>query len=198
MTETKITTRSHNTLSSSSYGGIIETEDFSTFLPNKQRINNQVEASNLPKILTEKKKEKDEEKKYMHMSFEELKEMKLISNTNGRPSSTLTDEKWKKEFNIRKLFVKPYDKSITKLGGKHSKESGMWNEDTQGEYYGTTNWQEYCSFINDILKNIRSGQVDYCYYIFQIIDLLKFHLDDLRTKYCDGYWEVWLERQDIQ
>lgn len=194
MTKTKTTTRNHNNLSSSAYGGIIETEDFSTFSPNKRRINNQVEASDLPKILAEKKKEKDEEKKYMHMTFEELREKKLISSTNGRPSSTLTDEKWQKEFNIRKLFVKPYDKSITKLGGKYSKESGMWNEETQGEYYGATNWQEYCSFINDILKNLKTGQIDYCYYIYQVMDLVGFYYNNLRTKYCDGYWEVWLER----
>lgn len=195
MTEAQTTTRNHDYLSSSAYGGIIESEDFSTFSPNKRRINNQAEASNLPKNLAKKKKKKDEEKKYMHMTFAELKEMKLISNTNGRPSSTLTDEKWQKEFNIRKLFVKPYGKSITKLVGKYSKESGMWNEETQGEYYGATNWQEYCFFINDVLRNIRSGQVDYCYYIYQIMDLAEFHFKDLRTRYCDGYWEVWLERR---
>ena len=80
------------------------------------------------------------------------------------------------------------------MTGKYSKESGKWNEETQGTYHGCTNWQQYCSYINDILSIIRSGQVDYCYYIYQILDLLKFHYDDLKTRYCDGYWEVWLER----
>lgn len=195
MTETKTTTRNHNDLSPSVYGGIIETEDFSTFSPNKRRINNQAEASDLPKILAAKKKKKDEEKKYMYMTFEELKEMKLISNTNGKPSSILTDERWQKEFNIRKLFVNPFDKSIKKLGVQHSKESGIWNEETQGAYCGATNWQEYCRYINDVLCNIRAGQVEYCYFIYQILDLLRFHFKDLRTRYCDGYWEVWLERR---
>lgn len=198
MAEAKTTTRNHNDLSTSVYGGIIETEDFSTFSPNKRRIDNQVEASNLPKILSEKQKKKDEEKKYMHMTFEELKEMKLISNTNGRPSSTLTDEKWQKEFALRKMFIKPYDKSITRLGSKYSKESGMWNEETQGTYYGTTNYQDVCAHVNDILLNIRAGQIDYCYYIYNVMEIAKFHFTDLKTKYfpCDGngYWEVWLER----
>ena len=32
------------------------------------------------------------------MTLEELRELKLISNTDGRPSSVLTDERWQKEF----------------------------------------------------------------------------------------------------
>lgn len=198
MTE-KETTQSNNSKAySSSYGGIIEPQDFYTLSPNKKRIHNQTEAMELPKELAEKKKEKEMEKKYKHMTFEELREMKIVSNTDGRPTVGLTNEKWQKEFNVRKLFITPYDKSIKSLGGKYSKESGIWHENS-GTYYGATNWQHICSHINDILKNIRAGQVDYCYYIYNIMELAKFHYDDLRTKYhpCDdcGYWEVWLERK---
>ena len=178
----------------STFSGEIDIEDFNTYSPNKKRISNQIDAINLPKTIKNEQIKKEKEKKYKNMTLEELKEMKLISNTNGRPSATLTNEKWQKEFNIRKMFITPYPKNIKKLKGKHSKESGMWNEDTQGTYYGCTNWQSYCSYINDVLSNIRSGQVDYCYYIYQILDIAKFHYDDLRTRYCDGYWEVWLER----
>lgn len=64
-----------------------------------------------------------------------------------------------------------------------------------GSYPGCTNYQEYCSYINDVLSNIRAGQKDYGYFIYQIMDLAKFHYHDLRTKYCDGYWEVWLEHE---
>lgn len=191
MTESIIITKKHNTFS-----GEIDIEDFSTFSPNKKRINTYVEADNFEKTIIEKEQQKNEMKKYQRYTIEELKEMKLVSNTNGRPSSTLTDEKWQKEFNIRKLFVKPVNKNITKLGQKNatSRETGYWNEEIWGKYQGATNWQDYCSFINDVLSNIRAGQVDYIYFIYQIMDLLKFHYDDLRTKYCDGYWEVWLER----
>lgn len=168
------------------FGGNIDIEDFSTILPNKKRIANQINT-------IKESNQRKEQQKYKHMTLEELKEMRIVSNTNGRPSSNLTDEKWQKEFNVRKAFVKPYSKNITRLTGQGSKESGMWNEETQGTYHGRTNWQEYCAYINDVLWNIRSGQRDYCYFIFQIEDLLKFHYDNLRTKYCDGYWEVWLE-----
>lgn len=184
-------TQNHNT-----FAGEIDIDDFSTETPNKKRINKYIEADNLEKAIIKKERQKKEMKNYQSMTLEELREMKLVSNTNGRPASTLTDEKWQKEFNIRKLFVKPVNKDITKLGQnvKYSKETGYWNEETMDTYHGTTNWQEYCSFINDMLRNIRAGQVDYCYYIYQIMDLLKFHYNNLRTKYCDGYWEVWLEK----
>ena len=174
----------------STYSGEIDIEDFNTYSPNKKRINNQIEANNLQQTIENKNKEK----KYKNMTLEELRELRLISNTNGTPSSSMTDEKWQKEFKIRKHFITPHPHNITELKGKYSKESGIWNEESNGTYYGCTNWQSYCSYINDVLRNIRKGQVDYCYYIYQILDLLKFHCDDLRTKYCDGYWEVWLER----
>lgn len=184
-------TQNHNT-----FAGEIDINDFSTFSPSKKRINKYIEADSLEKTIIEKEIQKNEMKKYQSITLEELREMKLVSNTNGRPSSTLTDEKWQKEFNIRKLFVKPVNKSVKRFGQKNSfsEETGYWNEETMGTYHGATNWQEYCSFINDVLSNIRAGQVDYIYFIYQIMDLLKFHYNDLRTKYCDGYWEVWLDK----
>lgn len=191
MKNTAITKTKYNTFS-----GEIDIEDFSTSSPNKKRINKYIEADNLEKMLIEKEQQKKEMKNYQSMTLEELREMRLISNTNGRPSSTLTNEKWQKEFNVRKLFVEPINKNIKRFGQKnaYSEETGYWNEETMGSYYGATNWQDYCSFINDVLSNIRAGQIDYCYFIYQIMDLLKFHYNDLKTKYCDGYWEVWLNK----
>ena len=178
----------------STFSGEIDIEDFNTYSPNKKRISNQIEAINFPETIKKKQIKKDKEEKYKNMTLEELKEMRIISNTNGRPDSNMTDERWQKEFNVRKLFITPNDKKHKRMGGKFSRESGTWNEEKDGEYLGMTNYQEYCSYINDVLKNIRAGQIDYCYFIYHIMDLLKFHYDDLRTKYCDGYWEVWLEK----
>ena len=192
-TKTYCTTRNYES-DHSTFGGEIEIEDFNTYFPNKKRISNQIEAINFPETIKKKQIKKDKEEKYKNMTLEELKEMRIISNTNGRPDSNMTDERWQKEFNVRKLFITPNDKKHKRMGGKFSRESGTWNEEKDGEYLGMTNYQEYCSYINDVLKNIRAGQIDYCYFIYHIMDLLKFHYDDLRTKYCDGYWEVWLER----
>lgn len=128
-------------------------------------------------------------------SLEELRELKMISNTNGRPNDLMTNEKWQKEFMIRRFLCKPFPSNIKKLKSKYSIENGTWNEETSGTYRGETNWQRYCSYINDVLKNIEHGEHDYCYFIYQIDDLLKFHKDDLVTKYYkeDKYFEVWLK-----
>jgi len=125
------------------------------------------------------------------MNLQDLKDIRPTRITNGRPSSTLTDREWQKQFALMKLYITPHDKSVRCLKGKYTKESGKHIEDKM--YYGITNWQSYCSYINDVLRNIRAGERDWCYFGYQIVDLLKFHFDDLKTKYCDGYWEVWLE-----
>lgn len=173
------------------YAGEIDINDFSTWQPNKARINKYAEADDLKNILDMKEKQKKEMNNYFSMTFDELRGIGAISNTDGRPVSTLTNEKWQKEFAIRKLFVTPSRNN--KMQGKYSRGSEIWNAERDGNYDGYTNWQSYCRYINDILSNIKAGQVDYCYYIYQIMDLLKFHCNDLRTRYCDGYWEVWLD-----
>lgn len=175
------------------FGGNIEIEDFNTSSPNKRRISNQMEAVHFQETLEKRKHKAEKEKKYKSMNLKELRKMRLISNTDGRPSEHLTDETWQNEFELRKLFITPYSSKTKKLGGRFSRESTDRSEDNPHTYDGCTNWQSYCSFINDILYNIRGGQVDYCYYIYQIMDLAKFHLHDLKTRYCDGYWEVWLD-----
>ena len=131
-------------------------------------------------------------RKDKNMNLESLKNIKPTRTTHGRPSSTLTDKEWQNELSIMKLYITPHNKTVTRMGGKYSRGQELRTENN--EYHGITNWQSYCAFINNVLKNIRSGNRDFCYYGYQIIELLKFHYDDLRTRYCDGYWEVWLER----
>lgn len=171
------------------WGGNINVSDFNTYEPNTNRTNEFINAEKFNEDIC---KRRELQKMYKDMSLEELRENKLISNTDGRPSSTLTDNKWQNELAIRKLSIKPYPDNVKKFGGKFSKESVFFEEDKHDTYDGITNYQQYCTFINDVLSNIRSGQVDYCYYIYQIVDLLKFHYNSLMTKYCDGYWEIWL------
>lgn len=190
----KVTSLNTSHYTPTTFSGELDIDDFNTHSPNKQRISKQIDA-----ICLQEKLEKEQERQkmmdnYKKMSQEELRIKKLISNTNGRPPSSLTDEKWQKEFEIRKLFVTPIKENNAKMGGNFSQESGIWSKDSNTEYYGATNWQQYCAYINDVLRNIRSGQIDYCYFIYQIMDLAKFHHSDLRTKYCNGYWEVWLDK----
>ena len=72
-------------------------------------------------------------------------------------------------------------KSITKQG-KDRKMScysptGYW--ESGNTYTGDTQWQRYCKYINSVLVAIRKGEVDYCYFVYQIQDLLKFEHDRL-------------------
>lgn len=194
MTEQRYTTtrnKNHCT-----FAGEIYQEDFNTNVPNKNRARQQINNERFEKQLSERTKKQKERQYYQNMTLEDLRKMKIISNTDGRPSSDLTDERWQSEFEIRKLFITPHNRKVKKLGEKYSRESGMWDGETQGSYCGCTSWQSYCSYINDVLSNIRSGQTDYCYYIFQILELAGFHYDTLKTRYCDGYWEVWLEKEE--
>lgn len=123
---------------------------------------------------------------------ESLRKTTHFGNGNGRPSPTLTDRQWQQEFKLRKLQIKPYSSNYTRMGmGRcYSRESYRREGDA---YDGLTNYQQYCHTINDMLSVIRSGKIDFCFFTYQIMDLLRFHYDDLRTKYIDGYWMVWLD-----
>lgn len=54
-----------------------------------------------------------------------------------------------------------------------------------------TNYTYYKKFINDVLNNIREGNIDYCFYIGQIKELLRFE-PDLKVNLRDFYFEVML------
>lgn len=139
----------------------IDIEDFNTERPNTGRLKKLFDVLEL----SEQNKEME---KYKGMTMDDLRMNKIISNTDGKPSPSITDEKWQREFNIRKMFIK----TCPKNGGPKNN----------------------CAYINDVLKNIRNGQVDYCYFIYQIMELLKDYPVALRTRYRDGYWEVWLSK----
>ena len=53
------------------------------------------------------------------------------------------------------------------------------------EYHGKTQYQRYCDFINDTLKSIRKGHIDYCFYIYQIEELLKYEHDKLKVDWLE-------------
>ena len=93
-----------------------------------------------------------------------------------RPQKTYTDEEWQNDFATMKTKVKQVVKSnqmnvIPDTRGKNER------------YYGKTQYQCYCSFINDILKTLRQGKKDYCYTFYQVEELLKFEHDRLVAKW---------------
>lgn len=119
------------------------------------------------------------------MTLEQLKEQALITNTEGRPTSYMTNEKWQREFELRKSFITP---------SKERRMKAMSSEHCT-EYHGETLNHYYRQYINDVLKNIRAGNIDYCYFIYQIEDLLRYEYDRLVTYYNADYecWTVCLK-----
>lgn len=163
------------------FGGEIDVEDFNTYFPNKKRINKYVRADQFYDDLLTSKKQQEEMEHYKHMTLEQLRQLGKISTSDEKPDEKLTDETWQEEFKIRKLFVKPT--SQKKLHGNYSKKSSC----------NFTNYQDYCWYINSVLDTIRDGDRDFCYFIYQVMELTRFH-SNLKTRYIPKQkcWEVWL------
>lgn len=122
-----------------------------------------------------------------------IEEFKNISNSKGTPNPLMTDTQWQEYFNIMKL-------SIQQSKDKRMKASSPpivvnhYMADNQFTYCGETQWTKYRNYINSVLSAIRKGERDYCYFLYQIADLLKYEHDNLRTLWLPEYgcFQVWL------
>lgn len=113
---------------------------------------------------------------------------------NGIPVAGMTDRKWQQIFAEMRANTQP---SQHRRLSERPREHIVYDEFGNKQNEGYTVWQTYCTFINDVLQQIRSGAVDYCYYAYQIRDLLTFEHARLQTKYHPQgqYWVVWLEEK---
>lgn len=128
------------------------------------------------------------------MKLEELKQLNkqpLSDNTKAETltkSLHMTNYDFQQQLKLMKLLnqetiarrinspTTPY------VVGKHYFTLSNENEETGNTYY--------IKFINDVLKNIRKGEIEYCYYIGQVRELLRF-IPDLKVRLGDFYFEVW-------
>lgn len=100
----------------------------------------------------------------MKTTFDDLKEINLNAKTLHE---NMTDAEWQEYFARMKMIIQPSNEKQMKLHPCRSVyEDGVYKGDTQA--------MRYKQFINGILKTIRSGEVDYAFYIFQISDLLRY------------------------
>jgi len=100
----------------------------------------------------------------LRTTLNDLKEINLNATTL---SENMTDSEWQDYFARMKMLVKPTNEKQMNLCPFHSiYEDGVYKGDTQAI--------RYKQFINGILKAMRSGEVDYAFYIFQISDLLRY------------------------
>lgn len=89
----------------------------------------------------------------------------MVVNLNAsRLSDDMTNDEWQRAFAILKACNKPVKVRKMSVG------SAAYN----GTFDGETNWHSYVQYINSVLKVIRSGETDYCYFICQIKDLLLY------------------------
>lgn len=126
-----------------------------------------------------------------------LKDLHEVSLAAGKPKESMTDDEWQQYFYIMKLLT-------TQSEQKHMRstfpEMFINGQSEQSTYYGDTNYMHYCKFINSVLATIRGNsseppQRDYCYFIYQIADLLKYEHERLKSRYRPEYkcFEVWLD-----
>lgn len=127
----------------------------------------------------------------------DLKQMRLYITEKGRPTLQLTDDIWQKIINQIKINIEPLDngknkKMVVRLSRAIMNEWGEYEEDQ------TPDWKRYCLFINSVLEDIRAGEISYCFYSYQIAQLLTFHKDTLQTRYdsTEKCWEVWLKGEE--
>lgn len=126
---------------------------------------------------------------------EVLKEKLNIHNLQNN-ITTITNEEWQQEFQLMKKCIKPVSNcKLTRHVLNNCILGRRWNL-TDNEYSDTQD-KRYVDYINSVLKEIKSGETDYCYYYYQIIDLLKFEANLNSRLIHDGvntYFEVWIDR----
>jgi len=130
-----------------------------------------------------------------HHKHQEL--YKRVNPRAAQPCCTWTDEQWQPYYSILKKKVPPIkDEKIRRSKLKTLCSEPRASTDPQPIYDGVTLYGRYAGFINDVLLNIRLGAVDYCFYIYQIAELLKRE-PGLKTRLLNNnsspYFEVWLD-----
>lgn len=95
-----------------------------------------------------------------------------------KPPKGYTNSQWQEDFEFLKLVIVPDE----------YKQSLLSNQSNYNDYHGGYfQYQYYATFIKDVLSNIRSGNVDYCYYIYQISDLLLFEHERLVAEWLPEF-----------
>lgn len=123
-----------------------------------------------------------------------LEELQKVSLTAKQPEKDVNDKQWQDYFKVMKVMTKQSNE--TRMSNKTTPILiNGYGADEQFLYKGDTQWEIYVKFINDVLSNIRRGEFDYCFYIYQIAELLRFEHERLRTMWRpeDKCFQVWLE-----
>lgn len=104
-------------------------------------------------------------------------------------TSLTKDIRYSKHTNIDQIICNLRQSNIP------AKERRLVRRTTKSKYctddYIPTTDMYYVSFINNVLRNIRHGEVDYIFKIEQLKELLRYE-PDLEVSYADDIFTVWL------
>lgn len=100
-----------------------------------------------------------------------------VNMNTGKPPKEYSDKQWQNDFERIKQNTSQSLSNYMPVELDDDSEQNTYNE-----------------FINDVLNNIRAGATDYCFYIYQIAELLRYEHNRLKTKYDKGNecFLVWL------
>lgn len=104
--------------------------------------------------------------------------VQIINYAKNLPTN-YTNYQWQQDFQELKNEIKP--------SGFKYMSVGVTTTLPYQKYQGKTQYQCYCDFINGILKSIRAGKKDYCFYVYHVKDLLQYEHDRLSV--------VWLNNE---
>ena len=104
--------------------------------------------------------------------------------SNGEPRGNMTDSQWEKCFNqLRKMTRQSRHKNIVCRDDLNKYFSKLYNNQELSD----PSLERYSQFINGILKSIRGGKEDYCFYVYQVADLLQFEHEHLKVRWMPAY-----------
>ncbi|MFA6729203.1 MAG: hypothetical protein WCS17_13465 [Prevotella sp.] len=114
-----------------------------------------------------------------HHLFKDV-DLGIYFSDSDIPDIRMNDREWQHYFSIIKTKVKPVQTrnrmEIAMAPLVARQFSGGLTSDHETQY------ERYCKYINSVLSCIRKGGEDYCYFLYQIIDLVKFE-PTLSAKY---------------
>lgn len=102
----------------------------------------------------------------------------LFSTVDNLEFENMTQEEFQLKLEAQRL------RTTSTSNDKLKKNDGVRKKnDYTGLFdYNPTQDQYYRIFINDILRNIRSGGTDYCFRWYQVKELLRFHKKSLQCR----------------
>lgn len=107
-----------------------------------------------------------------------------VTLTTKTPPSDYTDAQWQLDYYEIKSILHQQESNSKKI----TTTQGFPIDIPQN---GKTNQQYYYSFLIDTLSELKSGHKAYCYFVYQIVDLLRLD-QNVHAKFipCGGYFSL--------